>query len=79
VRSGVQIFSLSFTIAPFAIVSGIITAITKRYWFQNVFGWSLAGIGLGLMILLDYGASTWVWIVRRVSVFIHLTCMQTVI
>jgi hypothetical protein len=63
VRSGVQVFSVSFTVAPFAIVSGIVTAITERYWFQNVFGWSLVVIGFGVMTLLDFDAMPVIWII----------------
>lgn len=52
VQSGVHTFNLSFTIAPLAIISGLVVNKTGHYKSQISVGWSLLLIGLGLMTLL---------------------------
>ncbi|GAA5933720.1 uncharacterized protein JCM15063_001393 [Sporobolomyces koalae] len=62
VESGVSTFSLSFTIAPMAIFAGIIVQATGHYWAQNVVGWILATVGLGLMTLIKADSSKGAWV-----------------
>lgn len=61
VESGVKIFSISFTIAPFAIIMGASVTITGHYWLQNPLGWALVTIGFGLMSLIEYDSGPAMW------------------
>jgi len=62
VDSGVSLFGNAFTIAPGAIVCGVTTAIFNIYRPQNLLGWILSGVGIGLLSLLkiDTPKATWV-------------------
>ncbi|GAA5958888.1 hypothetical protein JCM3765_000766 [Sporobolomyces pararoseus] len=62
IQSGVSTFSLSFTIAPFAMIAGVSVGITGHYKLQNNIGWALASIGLGLMTLIKYDSNKAVWV-----------------
>ncbi|TNY20768.1 major facilitator superfamily domain-containing protein [Rhodotorula diobovata] len=61
VQSGVKLFPLSFTIAPFAIIVGASVTITGHYVAQNLLGWAFATVGAGLYTLLEYdsGPASW--------------------
>ncbi|POY73434.1 hypothetical protein BMF94_3772 [Rhodotorula taiwanensis] len=61
VQSGIDSFTLSFTIAPFAILGGISVVVTGHYKTQNLVGFGLAAVGFGLMTLLKYNSSTAAW------------------
>jgi len=61
VQSGVKIFSISWTIAPFAIITGAIVTVTGHYVALNWLGWALVTIGCGLMSLLKYNSPTSMW------------------
>ncbi|KDE09667.1 hypothetical protein MVLG_00073 [Microbotryum lychnidis-dioicae p1A1 Lamole] len=61
VKAGVDTFSLSFTIAPMAIVTGVSIGILGTYRKQNLFGWALAMIGFGLTSMLKYNSSKAAW------------------
>ncbi|KAM0746387.1 iron permease [Meredithblackwellia eburnea MCA 4105] len=62
VKSGVSMFSLSFTIAPFAIVCGVSVTILGRYKPQNLIGWGFAILGFGLCSLLTADSSKAAWV-----------------
>lgn len=47
-QSGVDLFSICFTIAPFAIVCGITVTISGHYKVQNLIAWALLAIGATL-------------------------------
>ncbi|PPQ76375.1 hypothetical protein CVT26_010199 [Gymnopilus dilepis] len=53
IRSGVDMFGLAFTIAPFAIVTGASVQISSKYRPQHYIGWILIIIGFGLFSMLD--------------------------
>jgi hypothetical protein len=52
VRSSVQTFPLSLTIAPLAIMTGAAVAIIGKYNWSNWAGWTMMTTGVGLMALL---------------------------
>ncbi|KAM0786353.1 hypothetical protein ACM66B_001824 [Microbotryomycetes sp. NB124-2] len=62
VKSGVNTFSLSFTIAPMAIVLGILVPLVKNYKIPSIIGWSILTLSFGLMSMLkwDSGKAEWV-------------------
>ncbi|GAA5979108.1 hypothetical protein JCM5350_007068 [Sporobolomyces pararoseus] len=62
IRSAVSTFSLSFTIAPFAMIAGVSVGITGHYKLQNNLGWGLASLGLGLMTLIKYDSNRAEWV-----------------
>ncbi|GAA5874035.1 hypothetical protein JCM16303_002669 [Sporobolomyces ruberrimus] len=62
IQSGVSTFSLSFTIAPLAMIAGVSIGATGHYKIQNNIGWALATIGLGLMTMLEYDSSKAAWV-----------------
>ncbi|KAG6908113.1 hypothetical protein DXG01_006082 [Tephrocybe rancida] len=47
-RSGVQLFPLAFTVAPFSILTGLSVARTGRYRPQAWFGWAVIVLSMGL-------------------------------
>ncbi|ORY63676.1 iron permease [Leucosporidium creatinivorum] len=62
IQSGVNLFTLSFTIAPFAIFTGISIGVSGHYKLQNFIGWSLTIIGFGLTSMLRWDSSKGAWV-----------------
>ncbi|KAG8906508.1 hypothetical protein FRB99_006728 [Tulasnella sp. 403] len=62
VASGISIFGNAFTVAPAAILSGISISIFNIYTPQNVIGWILTIIGIGLLSLLKADSPKAMWI-----------------
>lgn len=60
-RSSIQSFPLSLTIAPIAIVTGAAVAIVGKYNWANWSGWILMTTGVGLMALLKEGSPVSMW------------------
>ncbi|GAA5934770.1 hypothetical protein JCM3775_002051 [Rhodotorula graminis] len=77
VQSGVKIFSISWTIAPFAIITGAIVTVTGHYVALNWIGWAFVTIGCGLMSLLKYNSPTSMWGAFPVIVGIGLGLLYT--
>ncbi|KAG9075251.1 hypothetical protein FS749_013098 [Ceratobasidium sp. UAMH 11750] len=57
IKSGVDLFGIAFTIAPFAIVTGISTVVLKKYRPQNYIAWGFTLVGMGLLSTLKYDSS----------------------
>ncbi|KAG8874653.1 hypothetical protein FRB97_005749 [Tulasnella sp. 331] len=57
IRSGVIFLATAATIAPGAIICGAAVTALKIYRPQNMIGWMLVTIGVGLLTLLGYGTS----------------------
>ncbi|THH12814.1 hypothetical protein EW146_g7350 [Bondarzewia mesenterica] len=53
IRSGIDMFGITFTVAPFAILAGASVEIFKRYRPQNYVGWIIIIVGFGILTLLD--------------------------
>ncbi|KAL3446705.1 major facilitator superfamily domain-containing protein [Aspergillus insuetus] len=68
ILTGVALFPQTFTVAPAAIICGVIITITGRYRWGLWFGWALSNLGLGLLCLLDTRTRTVQWI------FLNLPC-----
>ncbi|KAI5474236.1 MFS multidrug transporter, partial [Pseudohyphozyma bogoriensis] len=61
-QSGIDLFSLSFTIAPFAILTGATVTATGHYKGQNLLGWAFTAIGFGTSTLLTVDSSKGAWV-----------------
>ncbi|GAA5882906.1 hypothetical protein JCM16303_006639 [Sporobolomyces ruberrimus] len=62
VESGVHSFTLSFTLAPMAMLVGFSIAKTGHYKVQTVVGLALVSVGMGLMTLLTGHSKKAEWI-----------------
>lgn len=63
VQAGVSLFTLSFTVAPLAIVTGATVTITKKYRPSNFAAWVVMTLGFGLMILIKWDSGEAVWVI----------------
>ncbi|KAF8685508.1 Iron permease [Rhizoctonia solani] len=57
IRSGVDLFGIAFTVAPFAILTGISAVVFKKYRPQNYVAWVITTIGLGLLSMVKADTS----------------------
>ncbi|KAI9818754.1 MAG: hypothetical protein M1827_007574 [Pycnora praestabilis] len=62
VISGLAVFPQTLTVAPSALIVGILISVTGSYRWLLRIGWALTTLGLGLMYLLDVHTSTPAWI-----------------
>ena len=60
--SGVALFPQTFTVAPSAVVIGLLITKTGHYRWANWLGWVLATFGVGLLVLFDVDTSIPAWI-----------------
>lgn len=61
IMSGVALFPETFTLAPSAILIGLVISKTGQYYWAICIGWGISTIGAGLMVLLNADASTTKW------------------
>lgn len=62
ILSGVALFPQTFTVAPCAIVVGILITVTGKYRWAVWMGWTLSTIGMGLMCIIKRDTSVPGWI-----------------
>lgn len=62
VIAGVALFPATFTVAPLAVVTGIMITKTGRYRWAIWSGWAITTLGLGLLVLLDVDTKIQQWI-----------------
>lgn len=62
ILTGVAMFPWTFTVAPCAVITGIVIAKTGKYRMANWIGWFLATLGAGLLVLIKPNTSTPAWI-----------------
>ena len=60
--TGVALFPETFTVAPAAVITGIIITKTGRYRWAMWAGWVLTTAGTGILYLLDVDTSITAWI-----------------
>lgn len=60
--SGISIFPETFTVAPVAVVTGILVTITGRYRWALWSGWFLTTLGIGILYILDRDTSIVAWV-----------------
>ncbi|KAG9089342.1 hypothetical protein FS749_001406 [Ceratobasidium sp. UAMH 11750] len=54
IKSGIDLFGVAFTVAPFAILAGISTVVFKKYRPQNYIAWVFNIVGMGVLSTLKY-------------------------
>lgn len=64
--SGVALFPETFTVAPSAIVAGILITVTGHYRWAIWLGWVVSTIGLGLMCIIKSSTSIAGWVLLNV-------------
>ncbi|KDE09666.1 hypothetical protein MVLG_00072 [Microbotryum lychnidis-dioicae p1A1 Lamole] len=57
VQAGVDTFSLSFTVAPLSIITGVVIGYQGVYKVWNVLGWALTAVGFGITALMKFDCS----------------------
>ena len=62
IMTGVSLFPATFTVAPAAVVTGIVITKTGRYRWAVWSGWVLTTLGIGLLYLLDVNTTTVHWV-----------------
>ncbi|KAG9094278.1 hypothetical protein FRC06_010981 [Ceratobasidium sp. 370] len=62
IKSGVDLFGIAFTTAPFGIIAGISTVVLKKYRPQNYIAWGFTLVGMGLLSTLKYDSSKANWV-----------------
>ncbi|PKX91127.1 MFS general substrate transporter, partial [Aspergillus novofumigatus IBT 16806] len=62
IMSGVAFFPESFTVAPSAMVTGIIITYTGSYWWAIWLGWTISTLGIGLLCYMKVGSSIPAWV-----------------
>lgn len=62
ILAGIAALPETLTIAPFAIVFGIVAAKTGSYRWGLWIGWAITAFGCGILYLLDVGTSVVCWI-----------------
>lgn len=60
--TGISLFPATFTVAPAAMVTGIVISKTGRYRWAIWSGWTLTTFGTGLLYLLDVNTTTVQWV-----------------
>ncbi|KAF8810805.1 MFS general substrate transporter [Phlegmacium glaucopus] len=61
-RSGIDMFPYSFSVAPFAIVAGGTATAFNRYKPQNVMAWVFITVGMGLQSTLNVDSAVRNWV-----------------
>lgn len=77
VLSAVTLFPATFTVAPTAIISGIIITKTGDFRIQTCLGWIITTLGMGVVCLLDVQTSTAQWIFLTLCPGIGLGILYT--
>jgi len=62
VISGVALFPATFTVAPMAVVTGLLITKTAAYRWAIWAGWTISTLGVGLLVLLDVDTKIPQWI-----------------
>ncbi|KAJ5701347.1 hypothetical protein N7488_008895 [Penicillium malachiteum] len=62
IMSGIALFPETFTLAPSAMVIGLLISRTGKYYWAICVGWLVSTIGLGLLCLLDAETKTVTWV-----------------
>lgn len=60
--AGISLFPATFTVAPAAMVTGIVISKTGRYRWAIWSGWVLTTMGTGILYLLDVNTTTVQWV-----------------
>lgn len=53
IASGIALFPVTFTVAPGALITGLLITKTGRYRYAIWFGWALSTLGVGLCCIIN--------------------------
>lgn len=67
VISGLAVFPQTLTVAPSALIVGILISVTGSYRWLLWIGWALTTLGTGVMYLLDVHTSIPAWVFLNVT------------
>ena len=73
--SGLAVFPQTLTVAPSALLVGILISATDNYRWLVWIGWALTTLGTGLMYLLDVHTSIPGWIFLNLTSGLGLGCL----
>jgi hypothetical protein len=77
VLSAVALLPATFTVAPTAVISGIITTKTGDFRVLTCTGWIITTLGMGIVCLLDVQTSTLQWVFLTLCPGIGLGILYT--
>ena len=77
VISGVALFPATFTVAPFAIVAGIVITKTGDFRIITMIGWIATTLGMGIATLLEVNTTIVKWIFLTLCSGIGLGLLYT--
>jgi hypothetical protein len=77
VISGVALFPATFTVAPFAIMAGIVITKTGDFRIVTMIGWIATTLGMGIATLLDVNTTIVQWIFLTLCSGIGLGLLYT--
>ncbi|KAK2773228.1 hypothetical protein FQN52_006018 [Onygenales sp. PD_12] len=72
IMTGVAAFPMTFTVAPSAVLVGILVTKTGRYRWAIWAGFAISTLGFGILALLDVGTSIPAWIFLMLPVGLGL-------
>lgn len=73
--SGLAVFPQTLTVAPTALVAGVVISATGNYQWLLWIGWALTTLGTGVMYLLDVHTSIPAWIILNLTSGLGLGCL----
>ncbi|OOF90935.1 hypothetical protein ASPCADRAFT_58232 [Aspergillus carbonarius ITEM 5010] len=79
ILAGVALFPETFTVAPSAILCGVLITRTGRYRWGLYLGWTLSTLGLGLLCLLQVDTPTARWIFLNIPAGLGLGILTAAI
>ncbi|KAL4965415.1 MDR family MFS transporter [Aspergillus stella-maris] len=83
-RSGIMLFPIATTTAPFGVLAGILITVTGHYRAFHFAGFGLMTIACGLFTLLDEASSTGTWVGFQIlfgvgAGFIFTSCLPAIL
>ncbi|KAL6232482.1 hypothetical protein BDW75DRAFT_247150 [Aspergillus navahoensis] len=83
-RSGIMLFPIATTTAPFGVLAGILITVTGHYRVFHFAGFALMAVGCGLFTLLDDQSSTGDWVGFQIlfgvgAGFLFTSCLPAIL
>ncbi|RMD44218.1 hypothetical protein DV735_g781, partial [Chaetothyriales sp. CBS 134920] len=83
-RSGIMLFPIALTTAPFGVIAGILITVTGHYRPFHFLGFALMTVGCGLFTLLDADSSTGSWVGFQIifgvgAGFVFTSCLPAIL
>ncbi|BDD60843.1 Efflux pump fus6 [Monascus purpureus] len=83
-RSGIMLFPIATTTAPFGVMAGILITVTGHYRIFHFLGFALMAVACGLFSLLDEHSTTGDWVGFQIlfgvgAGFIFTSCLPAIL